>query len=358
MLTHSEASLFRQCMLRCCVNNVVYIKFPIRNIMFSEVKIIIQKLLGLMGYKISRLERISDSVDPSALSETNKGSVTEIKVGAFFIEIPVSNPLNSHYQRHPMTQQCLVNMVKSVHQLHPNLVVVDVGANVGDTLSLIKTAADIPVICVEGDDLCVSILCRNVKRFKDATVVKNYLNEQVETAKLVIAKETWNSTLIPSALGEAKTLIFTTLDQILLPHPLSEQIRAIKVDCEGFDLRILRGGTVFLKRQKPALLFELNYYNLAILKEDGKGFLRWLASIGYSHFFIFESHGAFLFEWSPQYWRMLDDIDDYIRNGGNRLDYLDIVAFPDGLESSASAFRSLTKSESALLPKAGVDRQL
>jgi hypothetical protein len=113
-----------------------------------------------------------------------------------------------------------------------------------------------------------------------------------------------------------------------------------------------------LGRHKPALLFELNYYNLAVLKEDGKSFLRWLASIGYSRFFVFEGLGGFLFEGSPQYWRSLDDMDDYMRIEGNRLDYLDIVAFPDELESAASAFKDLTKAESAQLPKAGIDRQL
>jgi FkbM family methyltransferase len=322
------------------------------------VKIIIRKLLGSMGYKICRLDRPLNSAGSSASYIANKGSRTEVKVGAFLIEIPVSHPLNEIYQKHPMTQRCLVNMVKAVHQLHPDLVVVDVGANVGDTLSLIKTAADIPVICVEGDELCTSVLSRNVKRFKDATVVKTYLNERAETTQLFIEKEAWNSTLIPNSSGQAKTVAFATLDQILLPHPLTNQIRALKVDCEGFDLRILRGGSSFLGRHKPALLFELNYYNLAVLKEDGKSFLRWLASIGYSRFFIFENHGAFLFEGSPQYWRTLDDMDDYMRIGGNRLDYLDVVAFPDELESAASAFKDLTKAESAQLPKAGIDRQL
>jgi FkbM family methyltransferase len=281
-----------------------------------------------------------------------------VEIGLFTIEIPSTSPLGRHYKEHPFTQRFLIHLIKSVHKQFPDLIAVDAGANVGDTLALIKTAADIPVICVEGDPVCAATLERNARQFTNTTIVKQYLNENDGTASMVIDKVDWNSTLVFDETGGGKAVTFTTLDSLLVSHPNSHNIHVIKVDCEGFDFRVLRGARSFMARQKPVLQFELNYFNLSVLKEDGKTFLHWLVSLGYKRFFVFESLGDFLFECPATCLDPLDGIIDYVRTADNRLAYLDIVAFCDGMEFAVESFREMVNKDVRDRPIAGIDRKL
>ena len=277
----------------------------------------------------------------------------DVEVGAFRIEIPSNNPLRKHYEIYPLIQKFLASLVKVLHDRFPRMVAVDIGANVGDTLALIKTGADVPVICIEGDAACAAVLERNSRQFNNTTIIRHYLSENIETASVTVEKAKWNSTLVPTGAATGKSITFATLDSILLSHQAQNEIKLIKVDCEGFDFRILRGGRMFISKQKPALVFELNYFNLLALKEDGKVFLRWLAELGYSRFFVFEPLGGFLFECPASCWTPLDDILDYIRLSGNRLEYVDIVAFADWMGPSAESFRELVKLDAARMPLVG-----
>ena len=93
-----------------------------------------------------------------------------------------------------------------------------------------------------------------------------------------IGKEGHNS-LDPTRFQQIKALKkesvnTSTLDTFFLTLPLSKKI-AIKIDTEGSELNILKGGTKFLRKYKPLLIVEINSgksknnYLLSMLKKSG-----------------------------------------------------------------------------------------
>ena len=51
------------------------------------------------------------------------------------------------------------------------LAVVDIGANVGDTACIIKTAEEVSILCIEGDDYIFGFLQKNIAQFQNVTAL-------------------------------------------------------------------------------------------------------------------------------------------------------------------------------------------
>src|ERR1043165_3157314 len=91
-------------------------------------------------------------------------SITETKIGNYLIQVPGLN-LTFHYETKPGYGSQLGRLTSVVRQKHPKLGVVDIGANVGDTACIIKSAEDVPVLCIEGDEKSFAFLQKNIRQF-------------------------------------------------------------------------------------------------------------------------------------------------------------------------------------------------
>ena len=88
---------------------------------------------------------------------------------------------------------------------------------------------------------------------------------------------------ISSAGGQKVKL--TTIDSYCDEHRIAK-IDLVKIDTEGFEERIVRGGANTLKRHKPALYIEVNNQHLARYGDDVQSLFSVLRSLGYEHFTI------------------------------------------------------------------------
>jgi FkbM family methyltransferase len=71
----------------------------------------------------------------------------------------------------------------------------------------------------------------------------------------------------------------TTLDALTAAF---DRLDLIKIDVEGFDLKVLRGGARTLERLRPTLFVELNDSNLREQGDSPAALVRWLESHGYT----------------------------------------------------------------------------
>src|ERR1700743_3492352 len=101
----------------------------------------IRRIIGYFGY---------DIVKTMPTPRQNKVRVT---VGKFQIHLPKFNPLIKTYFEHPDFASEISRLTVAMIKKYPDLTFLDIGANVGDTVARVKSAADIPVISVEGDDI-------------------------------------------------------------------------------------------------------------------------------------------------------------------------------------------------------------
>ena len=114
----------------------------------------VSRLLGRIGYSVRKL--------PPKPRKTSK--VTNVILGGRAIKIHSGNPLCFEYKNHPQHNAHIGSVAALVQRQFPGAWAVDVGANVGDTLAIIKGQASIPVICVEGDPICYELLEENARQ--------------------------------------------------------------------------------------------------------------------------------------------------------------------------------------------------
>ena len=108
---------------------------------FKTLKLGVQGIFNRLGYVIVKL--------PPKPGETSGTAV--VLVGGRKIKIHKKNPLYEAYQKNPELNSLIGIGARMVKERFPDSWAVDVGANIGDTLALIKAKADMPVICIEGD---------------------------------------------------------------------------------------------------------------------------------------------------------------------------------------------------------------
>lgn len=159
-------------------------------------------------------------------------------------------------------------------------VMLDVGANFG---SYCVTMADrlhqqCTIHAFEPHPIVFERLRTNIA-LNGATAVIAYhegLSDREDTASVVETRGHSGATY----LRPGRDVAVTTLDRFCERVALA-QLDLVKIDAEGAELRILRGGAATLTRFRPALLLELNAPTLA--REGGSiaDVLAWLRSSNY-----------------------------------------------------------------------------
>ncbi len=62
--------------------------------------------------------------------------------------------------------------------------------------------------------------------------------------------------------GKGNNVIFKKLESIVMEYPQFIHTKMVKIDTDGYDLIILRGGLKYLETSKPVLFFEYDPYFL------------------------------------------------------------------------------------------------
>lgn len=279
---------------------------------------LIKSLLNIFGYDIVKVNVHSDK---------KVKQVKKVTVGNYILEMPGNNPQISTYKYDPEANSQLGRLSVCVAGKYPALSVLDVGANVGDTIAIIKTAIELPVIGVEGDDFAFEFLKKNTMSLKNVTLIKTFLGEKIESKKLSMEKTGWNTTLIPNEdIGE--TVHLKTLDEVLAEeHLLNRTLKLLKIDCEGFDTIIIRGSARLIREKRPVIYFEYNRTNMDAIGEEGLSTLLTLGEVGYKNVILFDNKGRYLMNAPIDQVSILGDLHRYARADNSCIAYYDICLF-------------------------------
>ena len=249
--------------------------------LFHQLRLFANELLAPVGFSIEREQK-----RPWVWCEPN----ATVKVGNYTIAIPRTNPLAEVYLRYPDSASHLGQLVSLLEKKYPHLSAIDIGANVGDTACILKSAADIPILCIEGDAVSFGFLKENLKRFKNVSFKEMFLGERSGAIRADFEKGGWNTTIKPGASHSAKSVELTSLDDLLSSQANRSNYKLLKIDTEGFDCPIIRGGFRYINEVQPVIAFEYNRENMEAIGETGLDTLAALFKAGYSR--IFFRHGA------------------------------------------------------------------
>jgi FkbM family methyltransferase len=206
----------------------------------------------------------------------------------YYIELPAGHMLPKYQQIHPKYDRFLPHLLK---YLNDSDVVIDIGANVGDTLAgMVEQNSTASYICIEPDNDFYRYLNKNIKLLKDAVP-----DLKVQAIKALVGKAITDVSLegtggskhaVPNNPEGIKSL---PLDKIIDTDNIPN-IRILKSDVDGFDYDVLNSSMSIIEKFSPLIYFECQYdYDY---QKDG--YLKTLSSLeqaGYSDWIIFDNFG-------------------------------------------------------------------
>ena len=266
-------------------------------------------------------------------------------VGPFRLELPVSHALPRILQALPQYNQNLGRIGQALFRKYPDLRAIDVGANVGDSVAILRARATFPILCVEANPRFFRLLEVNTRQFPAVTLVPAYLGEEdrAVAGKLETKQGTAMLTGGASDPSPGRTLRTRTLAGLLEEFPDFAAARLLKIDTDGYDNKIIRGAAPYLARATPVLFFEYDPYFLSLQNDDGVSVFPLLRDLGYRHMLVYDNEGPFHHVASPDDAAAVAELHRWAgRAPGAK--YADLCVFHG---TDADLFESLRHSEAA-----------
>jgi FkbM family methyltransferase len=262
-------------------------------------------------------------------------AVKKVRIGAFQIFINGTHALPRYLKNNPDYSSNLPRLAKHLTLKYPDLILIDIGANIGDTIALVKTYCDIPIVSIEGNEKYYSILEKNKTLFKNVETFKYLLDEKNHSTKTTLESKDGTAFVKSDTNSETK---FITLDSFISDYPSFEKAKLVKIDTDGYDLKIIRGGLDFIQKTHPVLFFEFDRYFLTQVHDDGISTLQQLADLGYSAIVFYDNSGRLLVSLSLNNIQAIKQLYQYTYKKRGAFPYYDVCIFHKDDEDIALSF--------------------
>lgn len=236
----------------------------------------------------------------------------------FKLEILFSHDYPLNLKTFPFYSENLGVIVSIISGKYPNMHAIDVGANIGDSVAIIHSSCAIPILCIEGNPKFLPILKRNVLQFKNVQIEESFVGEKNENVSLT------NHGGSAHLIQNEGNIQVKTFNQIMEERKTSDKVKFIKIDTDGFDLKIIRSAKEVLATDHPVLFFEYDPYYLALQNENPVSVFPMLHELGYRKLLLFDNLGYFLCELRSDDTAIIKDLTKYFDDHGKS--YLDICA--------------------------------
>jgi FkbM family methyltransferase len=243
------------------------------------------------------------------------------------LSIPLSHNLPYIKKRYPDYSTNVARIATVVKQKYPELTLIDIGANIGDTVAILRASAYFPILCIDGDRYFYSILCENARNWPDVVCINSFVGNETKSFVGKIESVAGTAHLLED-LGSGQRIEMKMLSEILRENRKFANAKMIKVDTDGFDCKILKSELELLKALKPVLFFEYDPYFFTKANDDGFKIFSDLKEIGYGKALIFENTGEYLIHVDLRNVALLEDIHEFY-SGWSASRYCDVCIFHD-----------------------------
>jgi len=223
------------------------------------------------------------------------------------------------------------------------LTCIDVGANIGDTVSLMldspqSNLADASnFLCVEGVDDYYQLLKKNTEKYNNVICEKLFISDSEQTQKKSLTKTNSAAYLSQTTSEEGNDFEMTTLDKLVSEkYPQFFKTNLIKVDTDGYDYKAIRGAKNIIDANHPALFFELSPWHLKnVGNEDPLSIFEFLTSHNYSKALFYDNVGYPVGVFDFKDTEVLSNLLSYAGLKKKDSLYFDVLAFSQSVEQYA-----------------------
>jgi FkbM family methyltransferase len=237
------------------------------------------------------------------------------------LRLPLSHELPFYRRNFPDYAANLGRVSFYVRQKYPDLTMIDVGANIGDSVAIVRSYGDIPVLCLEGEPRFFRLLKENTRNLPTVEIEQTFIGAPGDQISSIEANGGNAQVLLGQTLSRAS---ICTLGEALARHPRFSTAKLLKIDAEGFDCRIIASDANLLKTTKPILFFEYYPKCAELIGQKAFPVFTTLSSLGYSMILIYQNLGRYFISLTLDQQDALQDLHHFISDLGG---YFDVVAF-------------------------------
>ena len=251
--------------------------------------------------------------------------VIKVQIGDKKLYMNLSHQLPIYLVQHKLYDTALARLVKQLGT-NKKLNIIDVGANIGDTVALIKTSnKNVDILCIEGNHEYLSLLKKNYSDDNFVTIEATFCSDVSEIKSINLDTSGGTATIDLNTTSD-KQAEFLTLDEIIKKHSRFSNIDFIKVDTDGFDYKVLRGAIEVLKNQQPFVFFELDKHFLSKNNENIMSIFELFENNEYESFILYDNYGYLVGLFTFEQLTIVEDIINYM---DNKQMYLDVLMIKD-----------------------------
>jgi len=219
------------------------------------------------------------------------GIRTEIR--GKILSMPISHRLPLVVANCPIYDELLTRLSHFLRNRYSMFCMVDVGANIGDTILACANDPADRFLAVEVNQRFLKYLRQNCAKIPNLTVVEALCADENAEVKITVAQRNGTASVRHETVGRPARKM--TLDSIVESAGLGQPVRLIKIDTDGYDFQVLRGAGLTIGRDQPAVLFESDVFGNTRYVQDLLQQLANFAASGYERAVVYDSLG-FLFD--------------------------------------------------------------
>jgi FkbM family methyltransferase len=272
--------------------------------------------------------------------------VITYNAAGFPIRLNLSHNLPIYQELCPLRDTNIARIAKAIKQKYKKLSLINVGANIGDSVLWVKSVTDAPALAIEGDNQYYPLLEENMKQFPNVTLVKEFVGEKNSHVKVNPYRDVAGSVRLDHS-NTGIDISLKTLDTILTEQRAFLQAKYLMIDTDGYDNRVIIGAKKYLEKTHPVIFFEYEPECHRVVKEKGLRVFPFLKSVGYQYLAIYDNNSDFLISLSLDQMDHIEELHEYF-SGRHGYRYMDIVAFG---KQDKSIFESVVKQERAFFKK-------
>ena len=255
--------------------------------------------------------------------QKNESNFINFSFGPNSLMINTTHRLPFTLRMHKLYSMNLVRLCEYMIHQNIKLKVLDIGANIGDTVFLITQKENFPILCIEGNPEYLELLEHNISKHPNVDLIKCFVgsNDKKENAKIV--SDGYGSSYIKKENSENE-IIYNSLNSILKKKPDFEDFNLIKIDTDGFDGEIIRGNIETIVKNKATIFFEYapTFFQNGIDSE--LQLFKLLSENDYSRFIFYNNLGEIMFVCNSSDELSINSAHEYFSRN-NR--YADVIAF-------------------------------
>jgi FkbM family methyltransferase len=265
-------------------------------------------------------------------------------VGKLKLKMQLAHKLPSYYVVFPKYDRALPRICQKIKKLDGELYLIDVGANIGDTVALVANQSSGNFLCIEGEKSFYELLLTNIKNIKGSNIfveTKFCRGVGLNYQNLAVTKTKGTAKITPK--NTANTSIdrndFDTLDNIVLSkHKIFANTNILKIDTDGFEFDVLSGSKKLLTEVKPLIYLEYIPELYKNRKQNPLSVIELLTEFGYQKGLFYDNFGEPL-----GIFNLTENINELIANIDNKkVIYYDILVC---VQSSWEKYKEIFKAE-------------